>query len=112
MLQKGWRAEALPEGAAAGVRGRAPNDYCRGSGSVTQGGGLHRYWRGRRQASGGDRWATTLMPVLPEGATVGGAGDGERWCEHRGSTVVTGEVIGGVIGEAGGCVMRGVDRWH
>ena len=23
-------------------------------------------------------------PVLPEGATVGGAGEGERWCDWRG----------------------------
>ena len=28
--------EALPEGAAAGARVRPPNDYSRGSGSVTE----------------------------------------------------------------------------
>ena len=59
VLRRRGRAEALPEGAAAGAMGRPPNDYSRGSGSVTERAGRQRYRSERRQVSGTERRTTT-----------------------------------------------------
>ena len=59
MLQKGARRGVTGEGGGRREE-QAPNDYSRESGSFGEGGGQQRYWRGRRQSSGGKHRTTTL----------------------------------------------------
>ena len=59
-----------------------------------EGGTRRHYRRGQRQASGASderllsgewkRWGRGRAAALPEGATVGGAGEGDSWCDRRG----------------------------
>ena len=80
----------LSSGGVTGGADRRRDDRCRGQR------GKHRsHGRGREQASPEGRapaipeedrhdYCRRRAPVLPEGATVGAAWEGERWCDRRG----------------------------